>query len=597
MSAIMERVPWRSPAVWIALGLGLAVVLFALVPFALGAKTVAASLLRAQDQAVLLRDQLASGETEAAAATLTRLQANTSEAHRISRGGTWDVAAKVPWLGRNVEAVQVTSAAIDDIAARALPPMVEGGSSLSVQSFKPRDGRLDVAALAELAPAVSTASDVLSENADRVNAIEAERLLGPLVRPVLDLQRQVTEADRAAGAASRVMHLAPASLGAEREQHYLLAFQTNAEIRSTGGLAGVYVLLSAKDGKVELVDQAVSGELNLAADGSRQPDAKLTKDERDAFGTIMGHDVRATNISPDFRRVARIWADRAGTSFGEEVDGVISLDAVAMSYVLRGLGSVPLAGGERLTADTALDRLLNGVYLEHEDPADQNAYFEDATTRTFAAVMNGRGDWTEIVSALSEAASERRLQVWFRDAERQRVIADTPVAGAVGQPGRTPHVGLYITDASQSKMQYYLRYDTRVKATTCTAERGQVIVVTTSFRNQLFGDTGKLPWYVTGTGTRTKKGNQLLTYRLLAPKGGKVVGFTIDGREQSLASSDVTYGDRPVQYGTLVVKPGDEISVTWRVETADGAAGDARYFETPGIDTSANDLRVPSACR
>lgn len=582
---------------WVGLGLALAVVVFALVPFALGARTAASSLLRAQDQVGVLRDQLAAGDTEAAAATLTRLQANTSEAHRISSRGTWDLAAKVPWLGRNVEAVQVTAASVDDIATRALPPMVEGGSSLSVQSFKPRDGRLDVKALASLAPSVATASEVLAQNAERIGAIDAEGLIGPLVRPVLDMQRQVDEADRAANAAGRVMSLAPASLGAGEEQHFLLAFQTNAEIRSTGGLAGVYVLVSAKDGKVELVDQAVSAELNLAADGSRQPDATLTDDERAAFGTIMGHDVRATNISPDFRRVARIWADRASAAFGERIDGVVSLDAVAMSYVLRGVGDIRLDGGERLTADNALARLLNGVYLDHEDPRDQNAYFEQATTRTFDAVMKGRGDWSRIVSALSEAASERRLQVWFRDAERQRAIADTPVAGRVAQPAGTPHLGLYITDASQSKMQYYLRYDTRVKATTCTAERGQVVVVTTSFRNQFAGDAEKLPWYVTGTGTRTKKGNQLLTYRLLAPKGGKVVGFTIDGTEQTLASSDVTYGGRPVQYGTLVVKPGDETSVTWRVQTAPGADGDSRYFETPGIDTSANDLRVPSACR
>jgi len=581
---------------WLLLGLLLAFVVFVLIPFALGARTVASSLLEAKDQASTLRDQLASGETEDSAATLAKLQANTAEARRISDEKSWDFAAKVPWLGRNVEAVQVTASSIDDIAQRGLPPIVEAGSALSVQSFKPKDGQIDVKALAALAPAVASASEVLDVNADRVREIEAERLLGPLVRPVLDLQRQVDDADRAADAAGRVMRLAPASLGADGEKNYLLVFQTNAEIRSTGGMGGVFVLLNAENGKLTLADQASSESLNRAADGSRLADAKLTKDEERAFGTIMGRDVRSTNISPDFPRVARIWADRAAESYGVDVDGVISLDAVAMSYVMRGVGSVDVPGG-RLTADNTLDRLLNGVYLEYEEPADQDAYFEEATGRTFQAVMGGRGDWTKIVSGLSDAAAERRVQMWFRDKKAEGVIADTAIAGTVAQRGDTPRVGLYITDSAQSKMQYYLRYDTRVKATTCTADRGQAILVTTSFRNQFSGNPDKAPWYITGNGTRTKKGNQLLTYRLLAPKGGKVTGFTIDGREQLLAASDVTYRGRPVQYGTLVVKPGDEISVTWRVETAPGADGDARYFETPGIATSSNDVRVPSACR
>lgn len=593
----MRRTSRRSAVVWLSVGFGLAIAGLAVVPMALEAKDVASSLLRAQDQAIALKGQMAAGETEAAAASLERLQASASHAHRTSSGGLWDAAAKVPWLGRNVEAVQVTSASIDDIATRGLPPLVEAGSTLSVQSFKPRDGQVDVKALATLAPAVTEASRVLSENAGKIRAIDAESLLGPLVRPVLDLQRQVDDADRAADAAGRVMRLAPSALGATGEQHLLLVFQTNAEIRSTGGLAGVFVLLTTKDGRITLSAQAASGELNLAADGTRQAEARLTREERAAFGTIMGHDVRSTNISPDFPRVARIWADRAERAFGEDVDGVVSLDAVAMSYVLRGVGSVKVDGGPTLTADNAVQRLLHGVYVDFEDPSAQDAYFESATGRTFEAVMNGRGDWTRIVSALSEAASERRLQVWFREGDSQRVIADTAVSGRVAQDDDTPHIGLYVTDAAQSKMQWFLRYDTRAKATTCRADRSQVVLVTTSFRNQFSGDPEKAPWYVTGRGTRTAKGNQLLTYRLLAPRGGRVVGFTIDGQERPLASSDVTYEGRPVQYGTLTIPPGDEISVTWRVQTAPSADGDARYFETPGIDTSSNDIRVPSACR
>ncbi|MET1134192.1 MAG: DUF4012 domain-containing protein, partial [Aeromicrobium sp.] len=386
----------RSAALWLSIGFALAVVGFALVPFALEAKAVASSLSRAQDRAVALKQQMASGDPENATATLRQMQADTARAHQISRGGMWDAASKVPWLGRNVEAVQVTSAAIDDIAVRGLPPLVDAGSTLSIDSFRPRDGRLDVKTLATMAPAVSTSGGVLAENADRIRQIDADGLVGPLVRPVMELQRQVEDADRSADAADRVMRLAAASLGAESAQHYLLAFQTNAEIRSTGGLAGAFVLLRTEKGQITLSEQSAAGDLNLAADRTRLPDARLTREERAAFGTIMGHDVRSTNISPDFPRVATIWADRAERAYDVDIDGVISLDAVALSYVLRGIGAIEV-DGDRLTADNALARLLNGVYLEYDDPEEQNEYFETATGRTFQAVMNGSGNWVKIV--------------------------------------------------------------------------------------------------------------------------------------------------------------------------------------------------------
>src|SRR5690606_21573424 len=116
MAAMFSRVTWRSPAVWVTLGFVLAVVAFAAIPFALEAKTVASSLLSAQDHATRLKDQLAAGDSEGAQASLAQLQRESAQAHESSRGGMWNAAAKIPWLGSNVEAVQVTAASIDDIS-------------------------------------------------------------------------------------------------------------------------------------------------------------------------------------------------------------------------------------------------------------------------------------------------------------------------------------------------------------------------------------------------------------------------------------------------------------------------------------------------
>ena len=44
-------------------------------------------------------------------------------------------------------------------------------------------------------------------------------------------------------------------LGSDGPRHYLLVVQNNAEIRSTGGLPGSFMILNAEDGKLSLGTQ------------------------------------------------------------------------------------------------------------------------------------------------------------------------------------------------------------------------------------------------------------------------------------------------------------------------------------------------------
>ncbi|WP_396229763.1 DUF4012 domain-containing protein, partial [Frankia sp. CpI1-P] len=50
-------------------------------------------------------------------------------------------------------------------------------------------------------------------------------------------------------------------LGANGPRTYFIAFQNNAEIKGTGGLLGVFGVLTANHGKVDLVRTASNTEL------------------------------------------------------------------------------------------------------------------------------------------------------------------------------------------------------------------------------------------------------------------------------------------------------------------------------------------------
>ncbi len=70
----------------------------------------------------------------------------------------------------------------------------------------------------------------------------------------------------------------------------------------------------------------------------------LTSEEEALYGKTMGIFPQSVNLTPDFPRSAQLlhamWEERRGRS----LDGILSIDPVAMSYVLTATGSLPFPG-------------------------------------------------------------------------------------------------------------------------------------------------------------------------------------------------------------------------------------------------------------
>ena len=179
----------------------------------------------------------------------------------------------------------------------------------------------------------------------------------------------------------------PTMLGADAPRSYLVMFQNNAEVRAGGGIPGALAVVNAKNGKVSLGRQA---SLSDIAGFNRQV-LPLTQAEEALFGTNLAQYAADVTFTPDFERSAYLMREMWRLRTGQEVDGVISVDPVAMSYLLNATGPVTLANGKQLTADNAVDYLLHDVYMETPDPEKQNAIFADAASKVFAALTTGAG--------------------------------------------------------------------------------------------------------------------------------------------------------------------------------------------------------------
>ena len=162
---------------------------------------------------------------------------------------------------------------------------------------------------------------------------------------------------------------------------------------------------------------------------------------------------------------------------GQAVDGVVSVDPIALSHVLVGTGPVQTVGGQTLTTDNVVPLLLSTVYAEIPDTSRQNDFYNAVARDVFKAVSSGAGNPRAVLENIATSASERRLLVWSARPDEQKLLAPTALAGRL-ETGATenPQVGVYFNAALPYKLDYYLDYDTSVSSTRCVNGRQQLTV-------------------------------------------------------------------------------------------------------------------------
>lgn len=551
------------------------------------------SLRFAGNQADLLQSQIVAGDSAGAQRTLTSLQDATDKARRHTDGPMWDAGSKVPWLGKNVGAVQRVSEVVDQLATDALPPVVALSGQINLSTFSPRDGRVDVADMVRVRPAIQTANEALGRANDRLTGIDPGSLVVPLRGPVSMVKDKIAGASRAASDTSLAAQLLPSMLGGKGSRTYLLMVQNNAEVRSTGGIAGSIAILKAKDGKLSMGFQGSLQDLVQFP----KPVVAMTKDESRLFTPSMVTNLLDTNVTPDFPRTGEIVRAMVKKGLGVDVDGVISVDPVALSFVLAGTGPVKLKDTPGVSLDelNAVGVLLNSTYMLLPDRQAQDEIFKQAARAIFDVLAAGRVDTGLVVKGLMRGVAENRVMVWSRHHDEQALIRPSGLAGELSRDdGATPHVGVYLGDAASTKMEYYLEQTSNLAAIRCLPGQVQELASQTELRSRTPVKVGQLPEAVTGDGKFTPKGTMRLIVRLYAPYAGEFTSVSLDGKPQTVYAD--SHEGRQVTKLVLTLKPGESRTITTRILTGKGQSGDAILSTTPGVQPGRNDLAVPSAC-
>ncbi|UKA62116.1 DUF4012 domain-containing protein [Arthrobacter sp. FW306-04-A] len=514
-----------------------------------------------------LKESILQNRPADAVAIVEELRRHTASARDAASDPLWSLASATPWLGANFSAAAEIARSADDVATLGVAPLVKVYDSLNWDKLMPSSGGTDLEPVRNAAPAVASAAHAVRVSAERLNGIDPSGLFpqiaGPLAQARQQLGSVVGELDTASDAAG----LAPAMLGSDKPRHYLLLVQNNAEARASGGIPGALAVVTADKGKVSLSSQISAHDL-----GEFSPPVSVDAEQERIYSTRLGTFMQDVNFTPDFPTAAttalKMWEQRKG----ERLDGAISIDPVALSYILNATGPVSLqdqqvlalAAGNlpsELSGSNVVKTLLSDVYAQFNNPKLQDVYFAAVAKEIFGALSSGKGTAKSLLAGVGKGVDEHRVLLWSADTSEQSVLNKYPLSGSISGPSvPAAQFGAYFNDGTGAKMDYYVKRTVQL-VTQCPVDGYRTVKLRITSINTAPTDAAtSLPAYVTGGGGYgVPPGTAQSNVIAYGPAQSRVETAAQDGKGVPFGAQQ--HDNRPV--GTLTVRlaPGQSSTV------------------------------------
>lgn len=511
------------------------VVLLVVVAFgawlAYGAFQARSNLEAAREAAQEAREALLKGDADETTQWVDKATAHAEDAQDATHSLPWNIVAAVPWLGSPFKTGQQISDVVVGLAADVLQPSADVAEALSPDRLL-QEGTVNVQLLRDSAPRLSEISASASQLGEQARAISQPAYFSAMRDARAQLQSQTSDVTGLLENTDLAARLAPAMMGADGPRTYFMAFQTNAEARGTGGLLGGFGILRFDNGKPTVDKLAPNTELGAA---STSINLGPTFDQQWGWANAYT-DFRNSNLSSHFPYAAQIWRSMWAEESGMNVDGVIAIDPVALSYILGAVGPVTMPDGERITKDNVVELTESTVYERF--PTDQTArkqYLQDVASEVVTKITGPVESPRKLLDALGKATSERRIAVWSSSPEEQALLEETPLAHVVPDDA-APYAEVVINNLGGNKMDYYLTRQIEYAADGCDGETRKS-TITVRLANT--APDGPLPDYVASSPgiveaaqapLNAPRGAMLTSVTLIATKGAELAGAIANGQ-------------------------------------------------------------------
>ncbi|MDP9884469.1 hypothetical protein J2W21_001982 [Sinomonas atrocyanea] len=529
----------------------------------------------AQRLAKVVQTQVVAGQGSEAQESARQFAAHVDAGRSYVGDPIWSLAGHVPFVGSNFSTVSRLADILGTVTHQAVLPLADVAGTISPATLKPSHGAVDLKPVSAARPAIVQADKALQDASTQLAALTPGAGTLPPVRDGLERFRAVVgEAAQQVSAADTATSVLPAMLGSESPRTYLVIFQNNAELRATGGIPGAAAEVRVDHGKITLGRQAAGKNIGPF----EEPVLPLTDQTQGLYEPITGQYFQDVNLTPQFPLSARLATEMWRRQFGQKVDGVLSLDPVALGYLLKATGPVKLPGGETMDSGNAVKLLLSEAYADYRVVQQKDEFFATAAATVFQKVSAGGFQPKAMLDALGHAASERRLLAWSPKKQEQDAIAAADLSGwPPASSSSKDSFGVYLNDATGAKMDYYLREAYRVGGAMCRQDGRPTWQVEVTLTSVAPPDAATaLPRYVTGGGVFGVPAGEVKTQvNVYAPQSAVFLGAWKDSKSFNVhRDADAGY---PVAQTYVSLAPG--ASTTLRFQFL----GDEHSETTPGL--------------
>ena len=553
------------------------------------------SLEKAQNSVSDIQANLSSLNVTNLTSSAESFAAPVGAARRHTNDPRYMLAEKAPMVGANLTAVRELTDSLDDLSTQALLPVVDFSKTLTPEMLKPVDGRLNVDLLRNGDTTLQNADSAIVAATGTLNAIDTTDTIGQVSSAKTTMLSALGKAHDQIVKVRGTVATVEGVLGMNGPRNYVLAFLNNAETTGLGGGPASLSLLTIDNGAFSITDQASSGNFPITDGPVRDIDQNL----KDMYNQGIVSTLNWSTSRPDFptagETIKAFWEKyRGGT-----VDGVISIDPIALSDVLAVTGPMTLEtqGNRQITADNAVSLLLHDIYLEV--PEDQiqaktDAFFADAAKTIFSDVTSTTADPAELLKAVNKAIDSGDIMAWSPRAEEAELLKGQKIAGVLpADNAKQSLVGTFFRDVSVSKTDYYLETGVALQTDVCQNDQNPTFTETVTLHSTITEEEAQtLPYFVVGVNNKGRKfSTEVYIY---GPVGATLtsaaVGDTsVDANTRS-SSNDL---GRPVARAIVDLAPGETNTVTVTFTGTPGKYGAPVIQTTPMMNTTATTLDAP----
>ena len=290
----------------------------------------------------------------------------------------------------------------------------------------------------------------------------------PVRGQLVTIQQSLSSTKESLSNIKPLLALLPRLLGQPDEQHYLLIFQNEAEIRGSGGFLTAYAILRTHKGKITpLLSQDIY-ELD-AKFGNREPAPEAIV----KYLPLVNYwHLRDMNISPDLKvSMDQFIPNYKKVAANTDFDGIIVMDTNILVDLLAVLGKVGVANWGEYHAEIVPECNCPQVVYKMEDYATRPTHYIKQNRKGMIGplmhsillnVMNSpKKLWPQFIDIGLNNIQEKHLMFYFPKEEDQEMQAVTESFNAGGRIKDYDHDYFHLNDTNfaGAKSNMYVTQD------------------------------------------------------------------------------------------------------------------------------------------